>query len=110
LGLNCSFESIGGSVDIDWMLRSAFFGAGSFNLARSFYILEKYFWNSVNMVASTPKYYEGKITLSDMNPFTGMYEPGHWNAPDATTYWLHNGQTIEQIFSPALEECKRMCN
>ena len=91
LGLNCSFESVGGLVDIDWMLRTAAFGLGSIPLvSHAVYWVAKPSWNMVN----------------GNSPFTNINDPGHANAPSAARYWMSSGMNLSQIFAPALEKCK----
>jgi hypothetical protein len=91
LGLNCAFESIGGPVDIDWMLRTAFFGYGSVpGISHALYYVAKPIWNMLN----------------GNSPFTNLFDPSHTNAPSAARYWMNSGLSLSQMFAPAIETCK----
>jgi RHS repeat-associated protein len=92
MGLNCSFESIGGPVDIDWMLRTAGWGLGSVpGFSHAAYFFGKPLWNIVNGAD-----YDKNIS-----------EPSHFHAPSAARYWMNSGMPLEQLFAPAVEECKQ---
>ena len=89
-GLNASFQTVGGPVDGDWMLRSAGFGLGAVpGLANAAYNVMKPVWNFVQ----------------GASPNAGISDPSHANAPAAALYWLTSGQSLRQIFAPVLEQC-----
>ncbi len=93
LGLNENFESLAGPVDIDWMLRSAFYGVGALPggplWTHGMYFGAKAVWN----------------VASKRSPWSGMSEPGNRNAPLAAAMWLQEGMKLREIFAPALETC-----
>ena len=92
-GLNATFETIGGPVDADWMLRTAGFGSGLVpGLSNAAYYVVKPAWNLVN----------------GASPTAGISEPGHANAPAAAQYWLTSGKSLREIFGPALKQCECM--
>ena len=107
LNLNASFDSIGGKVDLDWMIRSSFpvpkvGGAG--------YYIGKPAWNIINMFPATSKSIaNGKWNIGNYNPFRNMNEEGHRNAPAAAAYyWSNPNVKISDMFAPAIKECKCM--
>ncbi len=90
MGLNCDFPSTLGIVDVDWMLRSSFFGYGLIPGAPTFfYFTGKTAWNIVN----------GNLTA-------GTMDPGHRNAPNVAAAWLRGRDTLAEIFAPAIEKCR----
>lgn len=90
LGLNADFPSIGGNVDIDWMLRSAGYGTGRIpGISHAVYGVGKVIWNSVRL----------------HNPLQNISQDGNLNAPAAARMWLSDGKKLAEIFAPALKEC-----
>ena len=88
--LNATFESIGGPVDVDWMLRTASFGAGKvLGVSSAAYNIMKPVWNMANQ----------------SSPTAGMSEPGHATAAVAAFYWMNTQKTGKDMFSPALQQC-----
>jgi RHS repeat-associated protein len=95
--LNCDFESIGGPVDVDWMLRVAGFGFGYYDdIAKSLYLTGKPLWNKIDQTLRNVH-----VPLN-----TNFNGPGHINSPGAANYWLNSGKRLEEMFEPALEDCK----
>ncbi|MDR2506516.1 MAG: RHS repeat-associated core domain-containing protein [Candidatus Accumulibacter sp.] len=98
--LNCPFESLIGPVDIDWMLRSSFFGLGRVeSSARFIFEAGKTVWNIFN-----------RIFTDDKAPHPFDYgDSSYTNAPGAAAQWA-NGVSLREFFAPALEACKnRFC-
>ncbi len=99
LNLNASFESIGGKVDIDWMLRVS--------VVPGLYYIAKPAWNVANNVIGV------KNSKYRFTPFIGMDEEGHRNAHGAAMFYLihkGDGMTMEKMFKPAIDNCKCMLN
>ncbi len=91
--LNAAFPTAGGTVDVDWMLQSAFYGLGS------------------NFVLSNAAYTFGKVVVWNLAanrapPLAGMSQPSHMNAAGAATFWLNEGVHLREMLAPALEACK----
>jgi hypothetical protein len=94
LGLNTAFESIGGPVNIDWMLRSAGGGLGYVpGLSMGIYGTAKAMWNLMN----------------GNSPTTNINAAQNINAPTAALYWLQNGIPLSDLFAPALKQCRNGC-
>ncbi len=79
--LNNPYPSIFGDVDIDWMFRSE----GSYAI----YIKWKTAWNS--------------IWDNDEN---SMFEYSNFMAPYVFDKWWNSDLTLEDIFRPAIDQCK----
>jgi RHS repeat-associated protein len=91
LGLNRPVPSIGGDVDVDWMLRSSFYGYGRIpGMSFIIYGVGKRAWNIANGV----------------EPTRNMDQERHQNAPKAAYFWLSQGLTLREIFEPAIETCQ----
>ncbi|WP_162172812.1 RHS repeat-associated core domain-containing protein, partial [Snodgrassella communis] len=91
LGLNKPVPSIGGDVDIDWMLRSSFYGYGRIpGVSILIHGVGKGIWNIANRVA----------------PTQNMDQERHQNAAKAAYFWLSQGLTLREIFEPAIETCQ----
>lgn len=90
LSLNSDFESIGGPVDIDWMLRSA---GGSLACtpggSHAVYGAGKVLWNTMRL----------------RNPVENLTQSGNFNSASAARMWMSEGVPLRQIFSPAVNEC-----
>jgi RHS repeat-associated protein len=99
IDLNASYDSIGGKVDIDWMLRSNV-GLGFANHI-SYYAL-KVGWNIASAMFS------GSIFSGKVYPFAGMSDEGHKNAPTAAEFKTYNDISFEKMFAPAITKCECM--
>lgn len=89
-GLNKPYPSIGGDVDIDWMLRSSFYGMGRFpGVALAAHTGGKIVWNIVN----------------GSRPTQNMEAERHKNAPAAAYMWLKEGLRLREIFEPSIKKC-----
>lgn len=90
LGLNKPYPSIGGDVDIDWMLRSSFYGYGRIpGMSILIYNAGKMTWNVMNRA----------------KPRQNMDIERHQNAAKAAYFWLREGLTLREIFEPAINIC-----
>jgi hypothetical protein len=91
LSLNADFPSLGGNVDIDWMLRSAAGGLGYVDgLSHATYWSGKMVWNVARI----------------KNPFENISQDGNANAPNAARMWLQEGMKLDEIFAPAIKKCE----
>lgn len=93
VALDAAFQSQGGPVSIDWMMRSAMGG--------------------LTTLPGTPlfSYSIGKQlnnVIHGNSPFTNIGNPANLNAPTALSYWYYgdNGSmTLARLFAPALAQC-----
>ncbi|PIE48178.1 MAG: hypothetical protein CSA42_00255 [Gammaproteobacteria bacterium] len=91
LGLDYPFETAGGKVNPDWLLRSAGYGSGAFpGMTFLNYYGEKMAWNMMN----------------GNNPFTNIQAEEHLNAAAAAMDWLQGDITLNELFSDALNKCQ----
>ncbi len=91
LQLNASFPSLGGDVDVDWMLRSGGGGTTTYpGGSHMLYLFGKQLWNAIRL----------------KNPTENLLEEANFNGPSALAYWYWNDITLEQLFSPSLQACE----
>lgn len=90
--LDAAFPSRGGLVSVDWMMRSAVYGAGS-PLGISFiaYSAAKSWWNIANGTW----------------PWTNLMGEANSNAPSALSAWLYNSDmSLREMFDESLKQCE----
>jgi RHS repeat-associated protein len=91
VSLDAAYQSTGGQVSIDWMMRSGVFGL------------------TANLITGTAAYILGKElnnSIHGNNPLLNINGEANSNAPSAVSYWFHNKDvTLETMFEPALREC-----
>lgn len=102
--LNCDIPSIYGSVDVDWMFRVAPVSAHP-GMAYSAYGAAKTFWNTAKGVA-------GLFTGRPEHKFNygSVFQEGNRNAPKVAHLWMTGGQTLWDIFEPALDFLEEHCS
>jgi len=91
INLDAAYPSSGGPVSIDWMMKSAAFGAGSLpGISYISYGIQKSWWNIANASA----------------PWKHLAGEANSNAPAALSYWLYtDGVSLSSMFQSALKKC-----
>jgi RHS repeat-associated protein len=91
VALDAPFQTDGGLVSADWMMRSSLFGiTAAPGLSWMSYRLIKSSWNAVNLQV----------------PWSNISGRANSNAPAALSDWYwHSDQTLATIFAPALKKC-----
>ena len=94
--LDAAFESTGGPVSIDWMMRNAGFGITTLpGLPMFTYSFGKQLRN----------------TMALNNPWLNIENEANLNSASALSYWYYGESgsiTLESMFSPAVKQCKCM--
>lgn len=94
VALDAAFESLGGPVSVDWMMRSAM---GGFTTLPGAALITYSVGKQINNI------------IHGNGPLTNIENPANLNAPFALSYWYYGdggAMTLRRLFAPALAKCE----